>query len=211
MKYLLILTLLVACGKPKVENVDIINGKDGKNGHSLVSESFSASECEDGGSRLDIFLDADDSLDVSEGDLFQSSIIACNGAQGEQGEQGVQGQQGIEGLVGANGAQGVAGPRGLKGPRGPIGPQGLIGSTGAVGPKGDTGATGSTGQPGPIGPQGSQGSQGIQGIQGIQGAAGLPASSCTLVFKPNQGKNGKKYTLTCGNISITFTADEEDN
>jgi hypothetical protein len=198
MKQLLLITLMVlaSCGNPKVENVGVIagaDGEDGTNGHSLVSESVSAEECENGGSRLDIFLDVDDSLDKSEGDLFQNSLIACNG------------EQGIQGLVGPEGEQGEVGPRGLRGPRGPIGPQGLIGETGAVGPRGDTGSIGS---PGPIGPQGLQG---IQGIQGIQGAAGLPASSCSLVFKPNQGRNGRKYTLTCGNVSITFTADGEDD
>lgn len=203
MNKLLALTLLilVSCG-PKKEQVDVIKGKDGSNGHSLVSESFSAEECENGGSRLDIFLDADDSLDVSEGDLFQSSLIACNGSQGEQGERG---SQGIQGLVGANGAKGEAGPRGLRGPRGPIGPQGLVGATGAVGPTGSIGNTGATGDIGPQGPQG------IQGIQGIQGAAGLPASSCTLVFTPNKGAKGRKYTLTCDDISVTFTADENED
>lgn len=164
MKYIAILLLLTACGVQK-EKVSFYNGKDGANGHSLVSEYTEAQECIAGGQRLDIYLDMDDSLTTSEGDLYQSSLIACNGEQGIQGIQGA------------------------------VGPQGLVGETGAVGPQGEQGVAG------PTGPQGEQ------GVQGIQGAAGLPGSSCTLVFKSNNGGNGKKYTLTCGSTSVVITAD----
>ncbi len=167
MKLLLLsLILLAACGKK--ETVSIINGKDGKdgaNGHSLVSQYVDASECLDGGTRLDIALDLNDSLSIDEGDLYQGSLIACNGEQGITGEMGE------------------------------IGPQGFVGETGEIGPQG------LPGEIGPIGPSGSQ------GIQGLQGPAGLPASSCTLVFKANNGNNGKKYTLTCGSTSVIITAD----
>ena len=164
MKFLLaLLLLLTACGQK--ETVSIINGK---NGHSLVSQYVESTECLNGGTRLDIALDLDDNLTFSEGDLYQSSLIACNG------------EQGIQGITGDTGA---------------IGPQGLVGADGAIGPEGETG------QPGPTGPQGEQ------GLQGIQGASGLNANGCTLVFKSNNGGQGKKYTLTCGATSITFTAD----
>ncbi len=178
MKYLALLILLAACGKQ--ETVTVFDGKDGKNGHSLVSQLVEATECIDGGTRLDIAIDLDDSLSVSEGDLYQSSLIACNGAQG------IAGFNGLDGETGAPGEQGI---------QGEIGPQGLTGATGIIGPQGETGA------PGPTGPQGPQ------GIQGIQGVAGLPATSCTLVFKSNHGGQGKKYTLTCGTTSVIITAD----
>lgn len=161
------LFFLVSCG-PAKEVVGIYHGKDGENGHSLVSQLVESTECLAGGTRLDIALDLNDNLLFDEGDIYKSSIIACNG------------EQGIQGITGDTGA---------------IGPQGIQGETGAVGPQGEQGIQG------PVGPQGPQ------GIQGIQGEAGLSASSCTLVFKPNQGSNGRKYTLTCGETSVTFTAD----
>jgi hypothetical protein len=95
---LLALFLTVSCGKE--ESLRLIPGPKGDvgaNGHSLVSLVVEANEIEcdeQGGRRLDIFLDNDDSLNVSEGDMFQSSLISCNGLNG------------LNGLVGETGAQG---------------------------------------------------------------------------------------------------------
>ena len=161
MRFVLILFILLgfaACGKDTVtltgadgrdgvngtNGVDGVNGKDGKdgvNGHSLVSQFVDASsiECEDGGNRLDIFIDLDDSLSVSEADLFSNSLIACNGANGLDGQDGLNGEQGEpgpQGLQGEVGPQGEPGPQGIPGPTGPIGPQGPQGETGAQGPAG---------------------------------------------------------------------------
>lgn len=137
---------------------DGANGTNGANGHSLVSQYVGASamECPNGGSRLDIYLDADDSLGVSADDTFMSSIIACNGANG---------------LDGLNGADGAMGPQGAPGPQG---------IAGAVGPQGTPGAQGLIG---PSGPAGSQGPQGIQGPAGNSGATitAYTSSACTQI------------------------------
>lgn len=168
MKLLLTASLIFIASCGQKETVSIVNGTDGTNGHSLVSQYVEALECIAGGTRLDIAIDTDDNFSFSEGDLYQASLIVCNG------------EQGIQGITGDTGA---------------IGPQGLVGDTGAIGSQGEQGIAG------PTGPQGEQ------GIQGIQGQSGLNANGCTLVFKANHGSNGKKYTLTCGTTSITFTAD----
>lgn len=84
------LFFLVSCG-PAKETVSVINGKDG---HSLVSQIVDSTECLAGGTRLDIALDSNDSLLFDEGDIYQSSIIACNG------EQGIQGITGDTGAIG---------------------------------------------------------------------------------------------------------------
>jgi hypothetical protein len=110
--------LITSCGQK--ESISLIkgeDGKDGKNGHSLVSQYDSdLSECASGtGSRLDIYIDIDDSLDVSEGDKFQSSLIACDGSDGVDGDQGAIGPVGPQGLMGASGPQGIQGLAGVSG------------------------------------------------------------------------------------------------
>ncbi len=124
-KHILFSLLLVSCA-PKREVVQIYKGQ---NGHSVVSNYANAEGdlvCGDlGGSRLDIYLDLDDTLTVSEGDSYLNSLVACNGATGltgEQGEAGPSGEAGPQGTVGPQGVQGIAGP---VGPIGPTGPQGL--------------------------------------------------------------------------------------
>jgi len=126
-KLVLMLLLLMSCN-PKKEVVgfkDGDNGKDGKNGHSLVSEYADASEleCSNGGTRLDIFLDLDDSLSASEGDLYLNSLVACDG---ETGLSGIPGEVGPRGEIGP---QGSAGENGLPGP---VGPQGLPGTNSSI-------------------------------------------------------------------------------
>jgi len=159
-KVLFLATLIAMVGCRNPSEIDLIpgpRGATGANGHSLVSHFVAATalECPAGGSRLDIFLDSDDSLTVSGSDVFESSLIACNGANGlnginglngtngatgSTGAQGIPGAAGPQGAAGAVGAQGATGPQGVAGPVGPIGPQGPQGATGAVGPAG-SGAT----------------------------------------------------------------------
>lgn len=157
-------------GAPGSDGADGAPGLNGANGHSLVSQVVepSALACPSGGQELDIYLDSDDSLAVSEGDVFENSIIACNGANGLNGADGLPGAQGIPGV------QGPAGPQGVPGAQGPQGLQGLVGPQGAVGPQGF---------PGPVGPAGPQGPQGVQGPSGSTGAsiASYLASSSSCV------------------------------
>jgi hypothetical protein len=117
------LLLLASCGQK--ESVSVINGKDGQNGHSLVSEYVPATECV--GDRLDVFIDLDDSLSVSEGDKYQSSIIACDGQNGLAGVQGIAGTQGPQGI------QGNIGPTGTLSKDSSVGKVDISTKTGAVG------------------------------------------------------------------------------
>lgn len=145
---ILLLTFLTAgCGQqlvgpqgPQGPAGDVgAQGPQGNNGHSLVSEVVAATalECAVSGQRLDIYLDLDDSLTLSTGDTYQSSLVACNGANGAQGIQGIQGAQGPQGTVGPAGAIGADGPQGVAGP---VGPQGIQGPQGTVGAQGATGS-----------------------------------------------------------------------
>lgn len=120
----LLIGLLIAACSPDKEVVSIIKGNPGgpgPNGHSLVSQYNNSSEieCQNGGTRLDIYLDVDDSLTASEGDIYQNSLVACNGGAGPQGIPGESGPQGI-GLIGPQGPPGTGTP----GPTGPQGPPG---------------------------------------------------------------------------------------
>lgn len=159
---ILCLALLGACGDR--DTVEIYKGKDGSdgsNGHSLVSEYVQASELECdalGGSRLDIYMDMDDSLSLSEGDSYSNSMVACNGA---------------------NGANGINGEAGEQGPQGEAGPQGLQGEQGEVGPEGPQGEQGPSGPEGPEGPQGETGAEGGAGSGAT--VTSLNASSCTQI------------------------------
>lgn len=185
MKRLCIIGLLaLAACSPKRELVDVLSGKDGApgaNGHSIVSQYQSASEveCSSGGSRLDMYLDLDDSLSASSADKYTNSVVVCNGSNGLNGQQGTPGAQGPTGVAGS------------------VGPQGPPGSNG------NNGAPGSPGSAGPTGPQGPAGPQGIQGPAGSSGATikDYTSNSCTLIdgsspavyVKPN-GQNIKVYS-----------------
>ena len=98
------LLLLVSCGKQTKQIT--LEGKDGKNGHSLVSmyNETSELECQNGGMRLDVYLDLNDDLMASEGDSYSNSLVACNGENGMNGEDG---EQGLKGEVGQAGPQGI--------------------------------------------------------------------------------------------------------
>lgn len=133
-----LLLLATSCGK-RTDHVTV-SAKDGVNGHSLVSAYTNATEveCTSGGTRLDIYIDLDDSLTSSSGDKYINSLIACNGSNGtdgidgEKGEKGNQGLQGVAGEPGPQGIQGLVGPQGVpgaQGPQGPTGSQGLPGTT----------------------------------------------------------------------------------
>ena len=177
------------------------NGVDGKNGHSVVSSYSRASECEceTSGSRLDMYIDMDDNLQVSESDVFTNSLVVCDGRNGR------------DGLDGQNGADGQDGRDGEDGERGATGAQGPQGIQGMVGPQGAPGAPGTNGMPGPMGPQGPQGPQGMQGPAGSSGAtiAAYSASSCTLIagtstYVKANGSNYKLYTSSSCSSSSAF-------
>ena len=187
------LLALAACS-PKRELVDIISGKDGApgaNGHSIVSVYKSASEveCSSGGSRLDMYLDLDDSLSATDADSYTNSLVVCNGSNGLNGSHGVAGAQGPQGVAGAVGPQGPAGAPGLNG---------------------------APGVQGPVGPQGPQGPQGLQGSPGSSATIAVySSSSCTLIagtstyVKPN-GSNFKMYSnSSCSGSSVAEVSQGE--
>lgn len=129
-------------GNPGTNGTNGVDGAAGANGHSLVSQFLEVCqeglECSgNGGSRLDIYLDLDDSFTATEGDLYTGSLVACNGANGLAGAPGEPGTQGPPGIAGPTGA---AGSEGAAGPTGPAGPAGPAGTPGAQGPSG-SGAT----------------------------------------------------------------------
>lgn len=157
---------IIAGCAPKKEVVDVINGKDGRdgvNGHSLVSQYMDATELEcdaNGGSRLDIYIDMDDSLTASDGDLYMNSLVACNGLNGINGQDGQDGEDGKDGLNGLNGHDGIAGPPGS------AGPPGLNGNPGRDGLPGPQGLPGTPGAPGKDGKDGEDGKDGKDGSNG---------------------------------------------
>lgn len=143
--------LLIGCSAQK-EVVTVINGEPGQDGHSLVSQYMPATELEcdsQGGSRLDIYIDLDDSLTASDSDRYQNSIVVCNGKNGLDGAVGAtgpSGQDGTDGTNGENGHDGIAGPPGSAGPPGLNGNPGHDGTPGPQGPPGSPGAPGNDGR-----------------------------------------------------------------
>jgi len=181
------LLVLVGCAEDK-SVVATITAIDGKNGHSIVSSYNSASELECEGSagyRLDMFVDLDDSLTASEGDLFSNSLVVCDGRNGLNGQNGLQGPQGEQGEPGPQGLQGLTGPQGTPGEQG---------------------------EPGPVGPQGPQGPQGIQGPSGSSGATivAYSSNSCTKIsgtsvyVKPTGSNNFGLYSSSSCSSSSKF-------
>jgi hypothetical protein len=192
-RMVLVLTLLTGCGLKK-ETVQINDGKDGKdgqNGHSLVSEFNDASEleCPNGGTRLDVFIDLDDSLTPTEEDKYLGSLVACNGANGKDGQDGEAGLMGPQGEIGP---QGAAGEQGEQGPVGPMGPQG---------------------------PMGAQGEQGLPGASGSSGATitSYESNSCVKISgtsyftKPNGQNSGIFTSSDCKSSSKAFELGEGDS
>lgn len=173
-------------GVDGINGKDGTNGLDGANGHSLVSRYHSPSlfECWTGGTRLDIYIDMDDSLSVSHGDIYQNSLVACNGKNGRDGRNGHDGEDGQDGLDGLDGLAGEAGPQGM---------------AGEVGPQGEAGAEGAQGEAGPTGPQGEQGLPGPQGPGASVSITNYTSSSCTPIVGTNRstkptGCNSGIYT-----------------
>lgn len=197
-----LLSLIVACSAPR-QVVQIYKGDKGANGHSIVSAYANEESivCDSlGGTRLDLYLDMDDSLSVSEGDQYLNSLVACNGLNG------LNGKDGLDGADGANGQPGEMGPQGEAGPQGEVGPQGVAGEAG------------------PIGPQGPTGPQGLPGVPGTNGTNGSSAtitsytsSSCTLVvgtsyYVKSNGSNTGVYTSSsCSSSSKEFEMGEGDS
>lgn len=107
-------------------------GEQGTPGHSLSTEFLPASglECSTGGTRLDIYLDTDDSLTATDGDLYLGSMVACNGLNGLDGEPGSPGERGPPGVAGP---PGLNGNPGHDGEPGPPGQQGIPGAQGPAG------------------------------------------------------------------------------
>lgn len=169
-------------------------GINGQNGHSIVTKITEASECEceTSGSRMDMFIDLNDNFESDEGDIYQNSLVVCNGRNGQRGERGATGSQGPQG------AQGAVGPKGLTGPQGV---QGNVGPAGAIGPQGVQGI------PGQMGPQGLQGPQGLSGAAGSSATIkSYTASSCTLItgtsmYVKSNGYNFALYTSSSCNSS----------
>jgi hypothetical protein len=179
-----------------------LNGKDGANGHSIVTQQQKASEleCSNSGYRLDMYLDNDDSLSVSENDKYLNSLVICdglNGLKGDKGDKGLKGERGPRGVAGAVGPQGPQGPMGMMGP---------------------PGTPGSNGTQGPVGPQGPQGPQGLQGPPGTSATiTSYSSSSCTQIgttgvyVKPN-GSNFKLYTSSsCHSSSALYEVSQGES
>jgi hypothetical protein len=145
MKKLLFVSLTIlaaACSKDRSVEATVTahDGNNGSNGHSIVSvyQEASSLECANSGSRLDMYLDTDDSLTASEGDVYLNSLVVCNGSNGLNGQDGLIGEQGPQGDIGPQGEAGSDGSPGLPGPTGPVGSQG---PQGIQGPAGSSGAT----------------------------------------------------------------------
>jgi hypothetical protein len=129
---------LAACGGPSttvvIKGPPGEQGPTGATGASLVSEirTLSTESCECfgvGGTSLDIYSDLDGSLTASEGDAYQNSLFACNGAAGAPGADGAPGPQGIPGETGEQGPAGQPGTDGAPGATGPTGPAGASSGT----------------------------------------------------------------------------------
>lgn len=193
MRYLLILMLLASCGKPTVESVGIITGEKGKDGTSCsVSEVTSEED--------DLVIGA--RLFCTDG----SSTIVLNGQDGSNGApggQGIQGEPGTSCSIAEEEDRAIVSCPGSE----PV----VItdGQDGAIGPAGQNGSAGHDGEDGQDGEDGNDGAPGVAGQNGTNGTNGTNASGCTLVFKSNNGGNGKKYTLTCNGLAVTFTADKD--
>lgn len=198
----LIAALMLACS-PKTEMIESQKGdrgdqgvpgntgapgQNGQNGHSLVSQYMAATEleCVNGGNRLDIYIDVDDSLTPSEGDVYQNSLIACNGTNG------------VDGTNGTNGVDGAPGHDGEAGPPGQAGPPGLNGNPGHDGLPGPQGPPGTPGAPGHDGKDGKDGLDGDDGKDGTNGSDGDDGKDAHVTPK-NVGSN-------CTNISAGYDA-----
>ena len=101
---------IVGCD-PNREVVEVIDGKDGRDGYSLVATSSQANgeECSNGGKQIDVYRDLDRSGAASEGDALDTSYTLCNGLNGNDGTDGQDGEDGEDGQDGQDGQDGEDG------------------------------------------------------------------------------------------------------
>lgn len=185
------LLMVTACHSSK--DLVTIKGLPGRDGHSLVSMISEATQCEcsAGGSRMDVYVDLDDSLSASEGDKYQGSLVACSGRNGTDGSNGMDGEDGANGADGSDGADGQDGADGINGEDGADGENGVAGQQGIPGEQGPQGLVGPQGPPGTQGlpgPQGPPGAPGAPGLPGAPGSSGMTATiteysspNCTMI------------------------------
>ena len=74
------LVMLISCMQQQDPYVLGTGGQPGSNGHGLatLNRLATTSECQYGGSAVDIYQDLDDSGTVTEGDKLSSTLFACN-------------------------------------------------------------------------------------------------------------------------------------
>ncbi len=170
-KILMAALLLTACG---TEVTKVVRGPKAENGHSIVSTPTAAPAgiiCPNAGTGMDLYIDMDDSLTVSEGDKYQGGMVACNGLNGLAGANGSTGADGSNGTNGVDGGTGQDGAAGIDGLAGTDGAQGI---PGAPGPQGLAGADGLAGA------EGVDGTDGTDGVDGTDGTDGAPGSTVTI-------------------------------
>lgn len=80
-------------------------GSAGPRGHSVVAKARTATilECtQTPGTAVDFYLDKDDSLNWTPGDVLQAGVVTCNGMAGVNGTNGSNGSDGAPGSAGTN-------------------------------------------------------------------------------------------------------------
>lgn len=204
---LIFLTLFLFTACQKTEVVDVYNGTDGKDGQDGSSCSVSPAFDE----TLEFIIGV--RVSCTDG----SSQVVLNGADGTNGTPGADGIQGEPGnSCSISRGEGDTYVTIRCENSDPVvlhdGQDGAVGSDGEDGTDGANGSDGSDGEDGTDGTDGSNGQDGVAGADGEDGSDGengISSNGCTLTFAPNQGNNGRKYILTCGNTSIKFTADAQ--
>ncbi|WP_375772327.1 collagen-like protein [Archangium gephyra] len=124
-------------------------GLDGLSTLVATSDELPGSNCEAGGTRMQVGRDANrnGTLDGAEVEASHTRYV-CKGIQGVKGDKGDTGATGAPGAKGDTGDKGDTGAKGDTGGAGAKGDKGDMGATGAPGAKGDKGDTGPMGPPG---------------------------------------------------------------
>jgi hypothetical protein len=103
MKYLMILSLLTACG-PMYTVQHGHDGSDGKDGHSTLISIIDANTCSNGGKTIISYKDMDDSGTLNlDKDTNVQTMQVCNGNNGSNGTDGATGAKGDKGDKGNDG------------------------------------------------------------------------------------------------------------
>ena len=121
MKFLVILMILVSCGrKVPVNGKDGINGSAGVQGFSTIIEQLSVdqSACLNGGTAFKLALDVNRNNLIDDSDENVRLSIICNGINGIDGIDGSDGVNGVDGEDGTDGQDGADGQQGEKGDNG---------------------------------------------------------------------------------------------